>query len=96
MSNAIAIKSKIVNGVDVTALMDTIGAIKRNPEIAKFIFRATNEWMGGDKNRTTIKDFTGALQKQRTGVQAFIADNGEPEVLLGNDEAPNQIGRAHV
>ena len=37
MSNAIAIKSKIVNGVDVTALMDTIGAIKRNPEIAKFV-----------------------------------------------------------
>lgn len=79
----------IVNGVNVTALFETVEAIKHNPEIAKFNFRATNVWRGGDRNRSTIKAFTGALSEQRTGVQAFIADNGEPDVLLGNDEAPN-------
>ena len=36
MSNAIAIKSKIVNGVDVTALMDTIGAIKQDASVDTF------------------------------------------------------------
>ena len=87
MSTVPAIKPKIVNGVDVSALMDTIVANKSNPEIAKFNFRATNTWMGGDKNRSIIKDFTGALQEQRGGMQAFIVDNGEPQVLLGNDEA---------
>ena len=91
MTTAFATRSKTVNGVDVAALMDTIGAIKSNAEIARFTFRATNEWMGGDKNRTTIKEFTGALQEQRGGIQAFIVDNGEPQVLLGNDEAPNPV-----
>jgi uncharacterized OsmC-like protein len=91
MTTATATKAKIVNGVNVTALMDTIAAIKGNAEIAKFNFRATNKWMGGDKNRTTIKEFTGALAEHRDGVQAFIVDNGEPDVLLGQDEAPNPV-----
>jgi uncharacterized OsmC-like protein len=89
MSTAFALKSKIVNGVDVTALTETIDAIKGNAEIAKFNFRATNRWMGGDKNRTTIKEFSGALTEHRDGIQAFIVDNGEPDVLLGHDDAPN-------
>jgi uncharacterized OsmC-like protein len=91
MSTATLTKSKIVNGVDVTALNDTIEAIEGNAEIAKFNFRLTNRWMGGDKNRSTIKDFTGALDEQRTGVQAFVLDNGEHPILLGHDEAPNPV-----
>lgn len=81
----------IVNGVNVTAMFETIEAVKANAEIAKFNFRAKNTWMGGDRNRTTMKEFTGALAEHRTGVQAFIADNGEPEVLLGEDNAPNPV-----
>ena len=91
MSAAPTVKAKIVNGVDVSALEDTITAVKGNAEIAKFNFRATNKWLGGDKNRSTIKEFTGALEEQRTGVQAFIAENGEHPVLLGHDEAPNPV-----
>ena len=91
MSAALVIKSKVLNGVDVSALESTIAAIKSNAEIAKFNFRAVNRWMGGDKNRSTIKEFTGALAEQREGVQAFIADNGEHPILLGHDEAPNPI-----
>lgn len=91
MSTVFAVTSKTVNGVDVTALADTIDAIKGNVEIAKFNFRLTNKWIGGDKNRSTIREFTGALAEQREGVQAFIADNGEHPVLLGHDEAPNPV-----
>ena len=57
--SATALKLKVINGVDVDALDSTIAAIKVNPEIAKFNFRAVNRWMGGDKNRSTIKEFTG-------------------------------------
>ena len=81
----------IVNGVNVTALFETVEAVSANPEIAKFNFRAKNTWLGGDRNRSTIKDFTGALEEHRGGVQAFIADNGEPDVLLGDDSAPNPV-----
>lgn len=84
-------RATIVNGVNVSALAETIAAIQDNAEIAKFNFRLANTWMGGDRNRSTMKEFTGALCEHRTGVQAFIADNGEPEVLLGDDAAPNPV-----
>ena len=85
---AIATTTKIVNGVDVTALVGTIGAIKGNAEIAKFTFRAKNMWMGGDKNRTTIKEFTGVLQEHRSGAQeqTFVVDNGEISAKVGDGE----------
>ena len=91
MQSDLAVKPKVLNGVDVSALESTVDAIKSNAELAKFNFRAVNRWMGGDKNRSTIKEFTGALAEQREGVQAFVADNGEHPVLLGHDEAPNPI-----
>jgi uncharacterized OsmC-like protein len=81
----------MLNGVNVTALFETIEAVTDNVEIAKFNFRATNTWLGGDRNRSTVKEFSGALAEHRTGVQAFLAENGEPEVLLGDDAAPNPV-----
>ena len=35
-------------------------ALKNDPEIAKFRFRARNTWLGGDHNRSTINGFYGA------------------------------------
>jgi hypothetical protein len=35
------------NGVDVTQLVETIGAIKQDPTLATFRFRAKNTWLGG-------------------------------------------------
>ena len=84
-------ETKIVNGVNVTALFETIGAVKANEEIAKFNFRATNKWNGGDRNCTTIKEFSGALTEHRTDGQSFSFENGEPPVLLGADKAPNPV-----
>ena len=56
----------MINGIDVSALMDTIDAVKKNAEIAKFRLRGRNAWMGGDHNRSTIKGFYGACQEHRT------------------------------
>ena len=47
---------KIVNGVNVTQLFETIDSIKENKEIAKFNFRAQNKWVGGTENHTTVTD----------------------------------------
>jgi uncharacterized OsmC-like protein len=78
-----------VNGVNVSALKDTIAAVKQNPEIAAFHFRGKNTWMGGDHNRSTFKAFYGALQEHRGESQPFVIDNGEPPVLLGQDKGAN-------
>lgn len=38
--------SKIINGVDVTTMMQTMDAVKADPTVAKFRFRLHNEWVG--------------------------------------------------
>jgi uncharacterized OsmC-like protein len=78
------------NGVDVDALFATIDAVKGNPQIARFVFRASNRWMGGDRNRTTIEGYHGACQEMRHA-EPFVIDNAEPPVLLGGDTAANPV-----
>ena len=53
---------KSVNCVNVDKLFKTVVAVKGNPEIAKFNFRAKNRWINGGNNRTTINEFYGACQ----------------------------------
>ncbi len=84
-------QEKIVNGVNVTKLFATIGAVKENPEIAKFQFRATNQWIKGGHNRTTIKEFYGACEEDTTRTEPFVLDADEPPILLGEDLGPNPV-----
>ncbi len=80
---------KQINGVNVDQLFGTINAIQETPSLAKFNFRATNKWVNGGHNRTTIKDFYGAGQEDTTRQTAFVLDNDEPAVLLGTDKGAN-------
>jgi uncharacterized OsmC-like protein len=77
------------NGVDTGQMFGTLDAIKAQPELARFQFRATNRWVGGAHNRSTIKDFWAAGQEDRSRAEAFEIDAGEPAVLLGIDTGPN-------
>lgn len=94
MSTATVQKSDapvIRNGVNVTDLFNTIEAIKGDAEVAKFNFRLTNRWLSGDRNESTIKAFSGALTTHRADKEAFVFENGEHQVLLGQDMAPNPV-----
>ena len=53
---------KIVNGVNVTALLQTVGAVKANPLVAKFRFNVKNEWLDGAYSRSIINGFHGAIE----------------------------------
>ena len=77
------------NGVDTTTMFATLDAIKAQPEIAKFQFRARNRWLGGAHNRSTIKDFYAAGGEDTSRTEAFVLDAGEPAILLGTDTGPN-------
>jgi uncharacterized OsmC-like protein len=78
------------NGVDVPTLFATIDAVRANPEIAKFQFRATNRWVSGTHNRSTIHGFYGAGQEM-AHKQASTFDADHPEVLVGQDNAPTPV-----
>ncbi len=78
------------NGVNVTALFETIDAVKKDPAIAEFRFAASNRWLGGDRNRTTVTGFYGAKQDQPHATP-FELECGEPPVLLGADRGANPV-----
>lgn len=70
--------------------MDTVNAIKDDPDLGASRFRARNVWVGGNRNRTTVTGFYGAKQ-EFAHKQAFTMDADEPAVLAGNDDAANPV-----
>lgn len=78
------------NGVNVPVLFATLDAVKGAPEIAKFTFRAKNEWKSGTHSRTTISGFYGAGQEQ-TRDTTFAYDADHPAVLVGGDNGPTPV-----
>jgi uncharacterized OsmC-like protein len=80
--------SNIINGVNVTDLMQTVDAVQADPTVAKFRFRLHNEWIEGGHNRSTLNEFYGAGQQQQR-TKSFLIEADEPVLLLGRDQAPN-------
>ena len=80
---------RVRNGVDTEQLYGTLDAIKDDPSLGIFQFRAHNHWIDGAHNRSTIKGFYGAGQEDSSRDEAFHIDAGEPPILLGSNEGPN-------
>lgn len=83
--------STLVNGVSVDQLMATVNAIQQNPDLARFQFRAHNEWIGGGHSRTSIQGFYGAGQEDSSRKKTFTLEGDEPPVLLGANAGPNAV-----
>jgi uncharacterized OsmC-like protein len=79
-----------LNGVDTPTLFATINAVKGMPELAKFQFRATNQWVKGTHSRTVIDSFSGA-GASHTHATPFRYDADHPAVLVGTDQAPTPV-----
>jgi uncharacterized OsmC-like protein len=77
------------NGVDTEKMFATLDLITAQPELARFQFRATNRWINGAHNRSTIKGFYAAGGEDTTRTEDFHLDAGEPAILLGTDTGPN-------
>ena len=80
-----------MNGLDVQAAYDTIDAITADGGLARFQFRARNTWIDGGTNRSMIRDFYGAGREDNSRTTSFEFTNGEPPVLLGNNEGANPV-----
>jgi uncharacterized OsmC-like protein len=79
-----------LNGVDTPTLFATINAVRDQPELAKFQFRATNRWQKGTHSRTTIQSFSGAGGEQ-THASEMQFDADHPKVLVGQDNGPTPV-----
>jgi len=78
------------NGVDTPTLFATVDAVRAQPDLAKFQFRASNRWVSGTNSRSRIEPFHGAgAEHAHKGDYAYDADH--PAVLVGADGAPAPV-----
>jgi uncharacterized OsmC-like protein len=75
-----------LNGINVTALRDTIDAVRKNPAAAQTRFTVTTDWLGGTVSRTRVAGFeVGGNWVERRF--EFVSD--EPHELCGTNTQPN-------
>jgi uncharacterized OsmC-like protein len=79
-----------VNGVDTATLFATLDAVRAQPEIAKFQFRAQNVWQSGTHSRSTISGFYGAGQ-ELAHLSPTVLEADHPVVLVGADQGPTPV-----
>lgn len=78
------------NGVDTPTLFATIDAVKGQPELAKFQFRASSRWLEGTHSRSRVEAFSGAGgTHSHTSEFQFEADH--PKVLTGTGRGPTPV-----
>jgi uncharacterized OsmC-like protein len=82
--------TSVRNGVDTDTLFATRAAVKAQPEIGKFQFRATNRWISGTHSRGTINGYYGAGQ-EHVRPQDFTYSVDHPPVLVGGDNGPSPV-----
>lgn len=80
-----------MNGVDVPNFLATIGAVKAQPELAKFTFRANGAWLKGTHSRMQMNGFSGAGGDHVRDDNGFTSESDHPAVLCGGDNAPTPV-----
>src|SRR3954462_9303204 len=80
--------SSVRPGIATAPVYGPLAALKAQPELARFEFRATNRWISGTHSRSTIHGFWGAGQEDSSCETPFVVDASEPPGLFGHNEAP--------
>ena len=83
-------KGTTVNGIHLETLQSTVQAIQSDPGLGACKFRASNTWLGGNHNRTTVSGFYGARQ-EIAHKQTYELHADEPPILAGHDEGANPV-----
>ena len=81
---------QVVNGVNVTDLVNTVGAVKEMTGLAKFKFRINNQWIDCGHTQSRVADFHGAHQDHQHA-STFLLEADEPAILLGQDRGANPV-----
>lgn len=79
-----------MNGIDTPTLFATLDAVKAQPELAKFQFRASNRWQQGTHSRSRFESFYGA-NGERMHERAYSFDADHPAILVGRDLGPTPV-----
>jgi uncharacterized OsmC-like protein len=83
---AVMLTGRLVNGLDVDELTDMAREVASDPRRRQVEFRASTEWKGQTRSRTSVESYTIGGQKVH---RHFTIDADEPFELLGRNTAPN-------
>lgn len=78
-----------LNGINKDELHGAVDAVKADPSLANFKFRATNTWHDGFHAETKIKDFIDPSDQVVKHKTTFSLHADEPPALLGQDAGAN-------
>lgn len=78
---------KMVNGVDLEALHETIDAVRDDRSLGKVSFAVSGEWQGGFRVNSQTGGLTQAGQVDNSRLGKFTMSSDEPATLLGTDTA---------
>lgn len=79
------------NGIDLAQLTETVEALKQDPDLGFFRFRAASRWEDGTYNKGRIEPFLHAGAEDQSRGGPFELEGDEPPVLLGNNRGPNAV-----
>jgi uncharacterized OsmC-like protein len=79
------------NGIDVSALVETVQAVGDDPQLGTFTFRASSNWREGTHNVGEIAGFVHAGSEDHSRPAPFVLEGDEPPVLLGSNNGPNAV-----
>jgi uncharacterized OsmC-like protein len=80
-----------LNGVDLQGLTQLIETAGDQPVLAEAQWRASNEWLGGSHNRSSMQGFSALGREDESRTEPFLADADEPPVLLGQNLGANPV-----
>jgi uncharacterized OsmC-like protein len=75
------------NGVNVQALLGAREHLTEAPELAKFAWRATCEWVNGTHSKSTMSGFSG-LGTEHTHRQDYSVEADHPQIFASEDNGP--------
>jgi uncharacterized OsmC-like protein len=80
------LENKLINGIDVEALKQTIGAVEADPAQGQTRWQVTSRWQGGARSDHEVRGAQiGGEQIERR----FLLKTDEPLELHGTNEHPN-------
>lgn len=81
----------VTNGIDVAQLGATIEALRSDPGVGTFTFRARSTWDSGTHSVGEIGTFIHAGEEDHSRTEPFRLSGDEPPVLLGGNCGPNAV-----
>jgi uncharacterized OsmC-like protein len=85
-ANANVTSGNRVNGIDLDALGEAVGAINQDPAKAMVGFNVATAWTGQTGSETKVSSYTMGGERH---ARAFTIRTDEPLELLGENKAPN-------